>query len=89
MTLSRIHVNKHVVASNRVHGRNDPPISVKTRGENIRCHGVEILGPAVVMHVPNDPLACGAKIWIETESPLKIYRTPLKGRRRIPERTTK
>ena len=66
--IKRIHVNKHVIAANRKHGRNDPPLSIKVGGENIRTHAVMILGPSAVIHRPDKPLSCGARVWIETRS---------------------
>jgi len=30
------------------------------------------LGPAKVIYSPDKPLSCGAKVWIETESEVKI-----------------
>lgn len=66
----RIHINKHVIAGNKKHGRNDPPITVKTYKSNDKCHRVEIDGPSVLVHSPDKPLNCGAVVWIETESPV-------------------
>lgn len=67
-TIKRIHINKHVIAANAKHGRNDPPISIKHKKENIRTHEVDIMGPSLVVHSPDKPLSCGAKVWIETKS---------------------
>ena len=63
-----IHVNKQIIAANRKHGKDDPPLTVKTYKSNIKCHEVEILGPSYVVHSPNKPLKCGARVWIETEA---------------------
>ena len=70
--LKRIHINKHIIAGNRKHGRNDAPISVKVGKENHRCHNVEIKGPSVLVHRPDKPLKCGAKVWIETTSEVRL-----------------
>ena len=70
--LSRIHVNKHVIAANLKHGRNDPPISVKRGKENIGAYRVKVLGPAEVIYSPDKPLHCGARLWIETRAELEI-----------------
>jgi hypothetical protein len=61
-----IHVNKQIIASNRKHGRNEPPLTVKTYKSNRKCHEAEILGPSRVVHSPHKPLSCGARVWIET-----------------------
>ena len=39
-----IHVNQHVVKSNRKNGVNDPVLTVKTYKENTYAHEVEIKG---------------------------------------------
>ena len=64
----RIHVNKHVIAANRKHGRDDPPLRVKTYKDNIEAHQINIMGSSVVVHSPHKPLACGARVWIETDA---------------------
>jgi hypothetical protein len=63
-----IHVNKHVIVANAKRGENNPPLTVRTSDETYRTHGVTILGPSVVVHRPDKPLSCGAKVWIETRS---------------------
>jgi hypothetical protein len=68
----RIHVNKHILASNRKHGKNDPPLTCKTYKANHKGYEVEIYGYAKVVYRPEKPLSCGAVVWIETESPVCI-----------------
>lgn len=68
-----IHVNKHVIAKNNKHGTKEPPIAVRWGyGPATYTHAVAILGPSVVVYRPDKPLPCGAKVWIETESPVHI-----------------
>jgi len=74
-----IHVNKHVIASNRKHDKCEPPLTVKTYKSNDYCHEVAILDKdgnevARVVHRPNKPLSCGAKVWIETRNYIKIIK---------------
>ena len=63
-----IHINQHVIKSNKKNGVNDPVITIKTYKSNVYVHEVEILGPSKVVYSPDKPLSCGAKVWIETES---------------------
>lgn len=71
-----IHVNQHVIRSNLKHDRNEPAITVKTIKDGTKatvlsneyCHSVEINGPSIVRHEPEQPLSCGARVWIETEA---------------------
>jgi hypothetical protein len=63
-----IHVNQHVIKSNRKNGVNNPVLTVKTYKNNIYAHEVEIEGPSKVVYSPDKPLSCGARVWIETNS---------------------
>lgn len=63
-----IHVNQHVIKANTKNGENNPTLTVKTYKSNTYAHSVEILGPSTVIHSPDNPLSCGARVWIETES---------------------
>jgi hypothetical protein len=67
-----IHVNQHVIKSNRKNGVNDPVLTVKTYKSNTYAHEVEISGPSKVVYSPNKPLSCGARVWIETQSEVKV-----------------
>ena len=69
-----IHVNQHVIKSNRKNGVEDPVLTVKTYKENKYAHEVEINGPSKVVYSPNKPLSCGAHVWIETKSEVKIIK---------------
>lgn len=63
-----IHVNQHVIKHNRIHGTNDPVLTVKDYRQNRKCHTAEIQGPSKIVHSPHAPLKCGARVWIETQS---------------------
>lgn len=65
--IKRIHVNQHNIRANNK-GEDLPVITVKTSKRNIKCSSVEIHGPSIVVYQPNKPLACGAKVWIETKA---------------------
>ena len=68
MNTKRIHVNRNIIASNAKNGTNDPVITVKEGRSNRYAHIVEILGPSRMVYSPNNPLSCGAKVWVETEA---------------------
>ena len=63
----KIHINMHVIRSNKKNGTNDPVITVKTYKSNTYGHEVDILGNSKVVYSPDKPLSCGARVWIETE----------------------
>ena len=63
-----VHVNQHVIKANAKSGERDPVLTVKTYKDNTYAHEVEIKGPCKVIYIPDKPLSCGAKVWIETQS---------------------
>jgi len=63
-----IHVNQHKIRSNRKTGKLEPVLTVKTYKSNEYAHEVSIDGPCKIIYRPNNPLPCGAHVWIETES---------------------
>ena len=69
-----IHVNQHVIKSNRKNSVEEPVLTVKTYKSNTYAHEVNIKGNSKVVYSPNKPLSCGAHVWIETESEVEIVR---------------
>jgi len=67
-----VHVNQHVIKSNRLNAENNPVLTVKTYKSNTYAHEVVIHGPSRIIYRPDKPLSCGARVWIETESPVEI-----------------
>jgi hypothetical protein len=67
-----IHVNQHVIKSNRKNGASDPVLTVKTYKTNTYAHEVLIKGESKVVYSPDKPLSCGARVWIETQSEVEI-----------------
>ena len=57
-----VHVNQHVIKANRKNGTNEPPLTVKTYKENKKAHRVKIDGPSEIVHSPDKPLSCGARV---------------------------
>lgn len=73
----RIHVNQHVIRANNASGKRDPVFTIKTYKENFKANHVEISGPCVLIYRPDDPLSCGARCWIETDSLVRADGTEL------------
>ena len=67
-----VHVNQHVIKANRKTGKTDPVLTVKTYKTNDYGREVEIAGPCKAIYSPDKPLSCGAHVWIETESEVKV-----------------
>lgn len=70
--LKRIHVNQHVIRGNKKSGTDDPPLRVKSSAGNFPAHRIQIDGESAVVYSPDAPLACGARVWIETRAPVTI-----------------
>lgn len=67
--LKRIHVNQHNIRHNAKHPDEPKPVlTCKTSKSNTKVNRVQINGPCEVIYSPDKPLACGAKVWIETNS---------------------
>jgi len=67
-----IHVNQHNIRRNATKGTTDPVLTVKTYKSNTYADTAEILDAegnvvARVVYQPDDPLSCGARVWIETQ----------------------
>jgi hypothetical protein len=69
--LIRIHVNQH-----KIRRREDKPITVKSYRDNRPANSVKIIHQGVcvarVVYRPDDPLTCGARVWIETQADVEL-----------------
>ena len=72
MAITRVHVNQHVIRANAKHGKNDPVFTIKSRGKNTYAHSVRVIGEMELVYAPDDPLSCGAKVWIETKGDIVV-----------------
>lgn len=66
-----ISINKNTILSNKKHNRNEPPIGVRYGSKSKKAnylHNLIIDGPCEIKYSPDNPLPCGAKVWIETEA---------------------
>jgi len=71
---TKIHVNQHIIKSNRKNNEDKPVLTVKTYKSNTYAKEVEIQGNSKVIYSPNNPLSCGAEVWVETESEVNIVK---------------
>ena len=69
-----IHVNQHIIKSNRKNNISEPVLTVKTYKNNIYAHEVEIKGDSKIVYSPDKPLSCGAHVWIETQGEVIIIK---------------
>ena len=75
-----IHVNQHIIKSNRKKGEVEPVLTCKPYKSNTYAHeaiirdanGAEV---ARVIYRPDRPLSCGAHVWIETRLEVETITT--------------
>ena len=65
--IKKIHINQHIIRSNKKNNTSEPVITVKTAKNNYYADEVEIKGKCTVRYSPDKPLSCGARVWIETK----------------------
>ena len=67
-----IHINQHVIKRNAKTGEREPVITAKTYRDNKYGNKVYVDGPCEIVYSPDKPLPCGAKVWIETKSGVRV-----------------
>ena len=74
--ITYIHVNQHVIRSNKKNNEDKPVITIKKGSTNTYCKEVLVKGPSKIIYGGNDRpiLSCGARVVIETESEIEIIR---------------
>ncbi len=74
---TKIHVNRNNIKKNLDKNLEDliPVISVKRSNSNIYGYSLKINGPCEIVYRPQDPLDCGAALWIETFSQVNVQLT--------------
>ena len=69
-----IHVNQHAIRRNIKAEIKEPVLTVKTYKSNTYAHEVNIEGPSKLVYLPDKPLSCGARVWLETESKVEVIK---------------
>lgn len=77
MKTTRIHVNQHIIKSNRKTGRRDPVLTIKDYKNNRRALRARVTGTVDIIYDPDHPLDCGAVCWIETKDKVKVVKTAI------------
>ena len=62
---TRIHVNKPQIHQNRKYKTLEPVITVRQGSRKTYCHIAEVKGSCRIVYQPDNPLPCGAVVWIE------------------------
>lgn len=79
--IKRIHVNQHNIRSNVRRGTDLPVITVKTSAKNVKGFEARWDGPSKLVWSPDKPLACGARLWVETLAEVEVFLTQDVGKR--------
>lgn len=71
-----IHVNQHKIKTNTKNGTKDPVLTCKTYKTNdyaneVIIYGQDGLEAARVVYRADNPLSCGARVWIETNNKIE------------------
>lgn len=74
-TLKRIHVNVNSIRTNAKSDKKLPICRVQDDTQKGAIYGdkVDILGESSLVYSPDCPLACGAKVWVETHAAVLIH----------------
>jgi hypothetical protein len=67
-----IHVRQDRLRHNRKYGTNDPVITIRSGDRLTYCHEAIIEGICKIVYQPQQPLNCGATLWIELEPTTKV-----------------
>lgn len=72
--ITLIHINKNSIAQNHHKKPEDrvPVISVKKGSSNVYAWDVEVQGNCRIVYRHDSPKNCGARVWIETYSEVKL-----------------
>lgn len=70
---ARVVVNRHIIKSNSIHGKEDPVFSIQTSRGVIKADSIlvrDLQGNVVgrFVYSPDKPLKCGAKAWFESDT---------------------
>ena len=69
-----IHVNQHIIKRNRKTGRSSADITCKTYKDNTKAREIVVDGPCRIVYRPDNPLPCGAHVWIETTAEIEVIK---------------
>lgn len=65
--IKRIHVDQQ-----KIRNKEPDPITIQTSDGSLKAAEIDIRGESQVVFRPNDPLSCGARLWIETKAEIVI-----------------
>lgn len=70
--LIRVHVNQHNLKRRIKKGGTDPCYTIKHKSKTFWAREVHFCGPSRLVESIDNPLGCGARLWVETEHPVLL-----------------
>jgi hypothetical protein len=67
-----VHVNVNLIRFNKKHGTTLAPCRVQEGSKSRYCREVHFSGPSKMVYSPDNPLPCGARLWIETDNDVEL-----------------
>lgn len=73
-TIKRIHVDRRVLAQNRVNTHQQPAITVQTSKGPLKAKRAMVLGVGEMIQAGGaiKALSCGARVWYETKAAVEV-----------------
>jgi hypothetical protein len=71
-----IHIDRGIIDSNRKHGRDDPPVTIRRgkHGRSVKAHHVKLPAGAEVIYDGSQLLGCGARCVIRSPAMPEVVR---------------
>lgn len=66
-TVKRLHVDRRIMAQNRINGTNKPALTIQTSKGSIKAKDITVYGITHLIQSER-PLSCGARAWVETRA---------------------
>ena len=74
--MKRINVNQHEIKHNTKTGENRPVLTCKLSSANYKANTIQVLDEdknvVLTLGYSDNPLACGARVWIETKNAVRL-----------------
>ena len=74
--MKRIHVNQHEIKHNTKTGENRPVLTCKLSSANYKANTIQVLDEdknvVLTLGYSDNPLAFGARVWIETKNAVRL-----------------
>lgn len=74
--IKKLHVDQRIIKHNTKTGEELPPLTIQTSSGPLKASTIGIyvdnVCVAEIKYRPQQPLSCGARLWVETEEEVRI-----------------